>query len=249
VWIANSFGDGSSPFPFDANTVQELDASTGRQLAIFHVINPQTVVVVDADDTIVVSMQAASGGTLVSRVAAGAIQPIATVTNPLSTALTPPDPIASCDGVLYLSTAAANAPAPTNATVVRVDLSSGAISTVATIPNSAGEASLSCNDQDVFVALDGDPGGLFRIGEGARTIAGPWGGRADHVIATDHEVWTLTNSSTSAGLLVCYASQTGQACGTRLALPLENTSYLVTATGASVFWVLAGNELLRIVPS
>lgn len=250
VWVANGFGDGSKVLP-EQNTVEQFNATTGRVMHIYRILDPRALV---ANTTSALLMSAPNQeDTAITLLEAGTTKAVGNVPGGLQGAFSAPQAVAVCANEVYLTVSNATN-SGTNVVTYSVHPTGGTVREIASVPNDFLPVT-TCDSTDVFVAAvtTNGEGSIVRVSIANGSVSRLWGGPNPSALAfLSGRVWLtyLAHSSSSGSYLTSIDPVTGATSPTRTILPAppnRGDPYLLVPGGLGL-WVQAGvgNLMLHI---
>jgi hypothetical protein len=252
VWVANSFGDGSTVLP-EQNTVEQFNATTGALVHVYRVTDPRGLVA-NPTSALVISADAGQQ-TAISLLTGGSAKIVATLQGSLNvplSALSPEVAVAVCSGRAFVALTTVLT-SSSNVAIYSMPPSGVPIRRVATIPNDY-EASIACDSTSLFLlgaAGDGDVS-VARVSSVDGSLTNLWEGPYPVALASlSGRVWiAYADDSSNQSFLTSLDPVTGIAATARSPLPIPPNSDEpgLLIAGASGLWLAAsqGNQLLHI---
>ena len=240
VWVANGLGDGTS-VALGANTILEIDASTGNVVNTYGTRGPVDVIATSTDTAIALSQESQNGPLSAMRLTGGSVALLGTATGSSATTGSGMK-LATAGGSVYALLSRGG-----KDLLERV--SDGGFTDIANLPG--GHGSLACSGVYCFVAIDNvNGGGVYRINLlNDLEDGGPWGDSYPLDISLGHGiVWVLHGpvGSSSRPRLQAMSPATGRYISSPVLLPgpdaVAVTSELDTA------WSVSGGQLVEVRP-
>jgi sugar lactone lactonase YvrE len=250
VWVVNGIGDGKTP-EADANTVSQIDPSTGRLLHRYRIGQPNGVAALG--DT---AWVAASGRGDVTRVVRleGRNGAVGRETSLIGTAdnITAPDIVVG-PAAVYLVALIAEPGQPVHDLVYRLDAHSLRVTARQSLPT-LGVTSLTYSQGTLFATVHNvEAGGVYRLDGRTLALTKVVTMTPARALATAHgHLWALFNNETvpPRGYLTAFYATGGRVAARPVALP-PGDPYLIAVTSERV-WVApvgGGHDLVAVAPS
>jgi hypothetical protein len=239
VWVVGGAGDNTVSLA-DPNTVVQLDVTTGLTRYKYPVEGAQAVAT-NGDSAWVVTSGIGSKSATLLRLNQGHTTLVATLSGQLaSNPGFTGDALAICPSGIYVATITNSSTA-----VSQVSMQTAISQQLLSVSGSGG-ASLACNSQSLFLAVeDADHGGIYPLPASRSSAVTPFGPRSPSdlaVVATDLWVVDQTYGDGPGRVSLFNASSAYQLA--QVKLPLGDARLL--AADSSGTWVVAGSNLLEL---
>lgn len=241
LWVADGIGDGTSVVR-GANSVLEIDTSSGNVLHSYGVEDPLDVIAVSPGTAIALSEGSENGPVNGMRLTSGSATLLGTATG--SNASTGGgSTLARADESVYALLGQEE-----QDTLER--LTAGGFTEIAHLPG--GRGSLACGGDSCFVGIDNvNGGGVYRINLVNDLIdGGPWGGNYPRDIGLGQGLlWVLTGrvGSSSSASLQALSPATGREVATPVPLPGMEANVLTSELDTA--WSVAAGQLVEVRPA